>query len=235
MIGRACVVLLAVAACSRAPAERSTQVEPATADTPGAPGGDVDTAAPAGVVAEAQPASGQPAPGQQGSGSMTHLTCDTARQAIEARRFQGWRGLPASCTSDALFGVPFDDVWGQRRLGSSLATARSRLLELGGYYRPMASVQGGVVVMFDAMNPVLDAGWPALATDLGTSEATLDWTYGSVAMPAGERVYASRGITVFTNRDGDDVLHIAVYPPTSVEIYTGTLRPNLEKKPHPRK
>lgn len=167
---------------------------------------------------------------------MTQLTCDTARQAIEARRFQGWRGLPASCTPDALFGVAFDDaVWGQRRLGASLATARSRLLDLGGYYRPMASVRDGVVIMFDAMNPVLDAGWPALATDLGAPEATLDWMYGSVAMPGGERVFASRGITVFTNRDGDDVLHIALYPPTSVEGYTQTLRPNLEKKPHGRK
>lgn len=76
-------------------------------------------------------------------------------------------------------------MWGQRRLGASLATARSRLLDLGGYYRPMASVRDGVVILFDAMNPVLDAGWPALST--------------------------------------------------SVESYTQTLRPNLEKKPHGRK
>ena len=166
---------------------------------------------------------------------MKPLSCESARQAIEARLFTGWSGLPAGCSPKTLFGVALDGSWGQRRLGSGRVAAQSRLLEISGYYRPMASVRDGAVAMFDAMNPELASGWPPLAADLGAAETTFDWWYGTVAMPGGERVYASRGITVFTNRDGDDVLHLAVYTPVSVDTYVHTLRPNLEKKLTPRK
>ncbi|MBE7452250.1 MAG: hypothetical protein HS111_26215 [Kofleriaceae bacterium] len=35
-------------------------------------------------------------------------------------------------------------------------------LELAGYYRPLASVREGSVVLFDGRNPALVDGWPAL-------------------------------------------------------------------------
>ena len=162
-------------------------------------------------------------------------TCEAARKAIEARRFIGWRGLPAGCTPDALFGVSLDGQWGELPLGENFEQARSRLLDVGGYYRPMTYVRDGNVVMFDGMNPTLDDGWTRLSDSLGQPEATLDWVHGTVGMSGGERVYASRGITVFLNPENDFVIHISVYVPTTVEEYIKRLRLNREKRPLPMK
>ena len=128
------------------------------------------------------------------------MTCDAAKQSIEARRFVGWRGLPPGCAPDVLFGIKLDNTWGVMPLGSSFEKARSHLVELTGYGRALAYVRDGAVAMFDAMAPQLDGGWPALSTDLGAPEATFDWVFGTVAMPVGELVYAKRGLTIVLNR-----------------------------------
>lgn len=161
---------------------------------------------------------------------MTQATCDEARDAITARRFVGWRGLPAGCTSDALFNVPLDDKWGQLPLGDSRTPARSRLLELSGYYRPLAYVRDGTVIAFDAMNPELADTVKALEDSLGAPESVLDWVHGTVAMPSGERVYASKGITLFLNLENRAVLHVTVYAPTTVDTYQKMLRPPRGKE-----
>ena len=160
------------------------------------------------------------------------MTCADARQAIATRRFIDWRGLPRGCTTEALFGVPFDNSWGALPLGAALEPARSRLLDLAGYYRPLAYVRDGVPVAFDAMNPQLGDGWHALDGPLGAPDATVDWIFGTVPMPAGERVYASRGITIFLNPETQAVVYLTLYEPTSVEAYAQRIRPPREKRPH---
>jgi hypothetical protein len=162
-------------------------------------------------------------------------SCEHASEAIRAGRLVGWRGLPAGCSPQALFGVAFDDGWGARKLGSQFEPARMRLLELTGFYRPLVTVRDGTVVMFDATNPVLDGGWGALAADLGAPEASRDFVYSSVTMTGGERIHARRGITVFLNPENDVVLHVALYEPTTVDGYEQRLRPSLDKKPLPAK
>jgi hypothetical protein len=170
-----------------------------------------------------------------GSDAMTQaqipMTCDAAKQAIEARHFMGWRGLPPGCAPDVVFGLKLDDTWGMMPLGSSFEKARSHLVELPGYGRALAYVRDGAVVMFDAMAPQLDGGWPALSTDLGAPEATFDWVFGTVAMPAGELVYAKRGLTIFLNPENQAVAYISVYVPMTVDEYARRLRPPREKRP----
>jgi hypothetical protein len=161
-------------------------------------------------------------------------TCEAARKAIEAHRFIGWRGLPSQCAPDALFGVPLDERWGELQLGTSFEPARSRLLDIDGYYRPMAYVRGVCVVMFDAMNPVLDGGWGALSADLGRPDATQDWVHATTAMPGGVRIYASKGVTIFLNPRNDFVIHVSLYAPATVEEYITRLLVNWEKRPIPR-
>lgn len=161
--------------------------------------------------------------------------CKTARSAIEACRFIGWRGLPVGCTSDALFGVALDERWGEMSLGKNFERAQSRLLEISGYYRPLAYVRNGTVVMFDGMNPTLDGGWTVLSNDLGTPETMLDWIHGTVDMPSGELVYASRGITISLNPENDFVIYVSVYAPTTVEEYVERLRQDRRKRLLPMK
>jgi hypothetical protein len=163
--------------------------------------------------------------------AQTHMTCDAAKQAIEARRFVGWRGLPPGCSPDVVFGLKLDDTWGVMPLGSSFEKARSHLVELPGYGRALAYARDGLVAMFDAMAPQLDGGWPTLSADLGAPDATFDWIFGTVAMPSGELVYAKRGLTIFLNPVNQAVAYISVYVPTTVEEYARRLRPPREKRP----
>jgi hypothetical protein len=171
----------------------------------------------------------EPAAKPVGEPTMKTSTCDDARQAIRSRRFVGWRGMPRGCVPEALFDVAFDESWGLRKLGDDHDAARMRLLDITGYYRPLASVRDGEVVMFDGTNPELDGGWSALASDLGTPDATRDFVYSTVTMSGGERIHATRGITIFLNPENEMVLHVAVYAPTTVEDYEKRLRPSLDK------
>lgn len=205
---------IALAAC--APAERN--------------GGGQAKAQPTDEIRAPRPAGGAP-----GDAAMTPSTCDTARRAIEARRFIGWQGLPPACTPDQLVGVAFDETWGLRKLGDRFEPTRMRLLELAGYYRPLVNVRDGAVVMVDGYNPELDGGWPALASDLGTPEASRDFVHGTTPMAAGEHIHAARGITVWVNPDNQFVVHVAVYAPTTVDDYLARLRPSLSKQPTPRR
>ncbi len=95
----------------------------------------------------------------------------------------------------------------------------------------LACARDGALVMFDGMTPQLDGGWPALAADLGAPEATFDWIFGTVAMPAGELVYAKRGLTIFSNPENGAVAYITAYVPTTVDEYARLLRPPREKRP----
>jgi hypothetical protein len=162
--------------------------------------------------------------------SKTPKTCVEAKDAIAARRFVGWAGLPAGCSPEAMFGVKFDEKeWPARMLGKK-STRWLVLDDVTGYYRPTVSVRDNVVVLFDGMNPELEGGWAPLKADLGEPQAKLDWHRDTVVMKGGEWVYPARGITIFGRAAGDDALHIAVYAPTTLAEYEATLRPELGTK-----
>lgn len=149
--------------------------------------------------------------------------CESVRGIIETRRLTGWRGLPPECGPEALFGVPLGEGWGELPLGKTFEPARSRLLDIEGYYRPMAYVRGHSVVLFDAMNPVLGETWEALAADLGQPDAIQSWVHGAITMPDGLRIYADKGVTIFLNPQNDFVIHASLYTPTTVEEYLARL------------
>ncbi|MBD2198158.1 MULTISPECIES: hypothetical protein [Calothrix] len=161
--------------------------------------------------------------------------CESIRQSIETRNFLGWRGLPAECTAQDLFtNIPTDlSDRPVRPLGSDFNQAIFVLLELPGYYRPMASFRHNQLIMFDAMNPDLAGGFAPLHQDLGEPATRLDWHYGTLSIPTGEWVYPERGITVFLNTTADKALHIAVYQPTTLSEYERNLRPHLQKQVRP--
>lgn len=162
---------------------------------------------------------------------MKPMTCDEARMAIETRRFLGWSGLPADCSTDAMFGVTFvPDDWPERMLGTE--ATRWHILDTPGYYRPMVSARNGIVVLFDGMNPELDGGWARLAKDLGEPETKLEWMDSGVSTPAGEWVYPARGITVFLDTQTNTPRHLAVYAPSTLDVYERALRPKFGKKAH---
>jgi hypothetical protein len=161
--------------------------------------------------------------------------CESIRQSIETRNFLDWRGLPQGCTAQDLFSNIPEDLSDRpvRPLGSDFSSATFVLLELAGYYRPMASFRNNQLILFDAMNPELAGGFPPLHQDLGEPATRLDWHYGTLSIPTGEWVYPERGITVFLNTTADKALHIALYHPTTLSEYQRHLRPHLQKHIRP--
>lgn len=162
--------------------------------------------------------------------------CAVARAAIEKRDFLGWKGLPP-CSGDALFdGFPANvDDRPKRSLGKTNRSVSFVLLELAGYYRPMANVADGKLVLVDGMNPEIGERLTPLLTELGKPDATLDWDYGTLPLPQREHVHATRGITLFLNTDRDRALHVALYAATDLDTYLESLRPRLAKKRLPAK
>ena len=110
---------------------------------------------------------------------MNVLTCKDARDAIEARRFVGWGGLPTGCTPAELFGIPEDAAWGLRRVGHPVKRLKQYGVRFSGYSRALANMRDGVVVMFDGHLPELDGGWSRLQQDLGAPEAKLIDIHGA--------------------------------------------------------
>ena len=161
------------------------------------------------------------------------VQCRAASTAIEMRHFVGWRGLPEGCTANALFGLSPGTALGSTSLGRENESAGTRLLNIDGYYRPLAHVREGVVAVFDGTNPSLESGWEALRADFGTPQARFDWVHSTVLMPAGEWVYAERGLTAFVNPENGFVIHITLYSPTSVENYVQRVRAHRGKRPEP--
>jgi hypothetical protein len=156
------------------------------------------------------------------------------RTAIERRAFAGWRGLAQALAPRDLFPeLEVVEHWGRRSLGDEFAPADFTVLELPGYYRPTISVRDDVVLLFDGMNPELEDGLGPLSAELGEPAALLDYGHGTLPVKAGEWPYPERGITLFVNTTADRVLHIALYAPTTLDVYLRRLRPHLSKKRRP--
>lgn len=164
------------------------------------------------------------------SNAMTSNPCEAARHSIESNSFASWKGLPPECSTQALFGISFDENWGMQKLGSTFQPARAHLLEIAGYYRPMVYVRDGRPVMFDGMPHPVDGSWSAIATALGAAEAVYDWEFSTVPIPKGEHIYASRGITFWVNPNRDLIVYVAVYAATTVDEYEKRLRPSRGKR-----
>lgn len=147
--------------------------------------------------------------------------------AIARRDFAHWTGLPGGLAPADLGADGDPETWALRHLGDDHVSTRFRVVDLAGYYRPTVSVRDGAVVLFDGMNPETD--FAALVAALGEPEARHDYAFGTLPVPAGEWVYAARGLTLFVNTDPDRVLHVALYAATTPGEYAARLRPQLKK------
>jgi len=171
-------------------------------------------------------------------GKTLSMDCSTTKKRLAARDFVGWRGIPANCDAADLFGSPPADLASRprRNLGDEFVPAQLWLLDLPGYYRPIASLVDGRLVLFDGMNPELAGPFAALRDDLGTPAGRLDWERGTLTISGGEWVYPERGITLFVDPDAaNTALHVAVYHATTLDVYRRTLRPHLGKRLLPKR
>lgn len=166
---------------------------------------------------------------------MSNQPCDQARHAIEQRDFIGWHGLPGNCSPGEILAESSPSLQDlpKRYLGEDYRPVNFLLLSITGYYRPMASFDGELLVLIDGALPELHGGLGALMADLGEPEARLDWYYGTLEIKLGEWVFPGRGISLFLNKAADKALHIALYHSTTLDAYKRERRPHLRKTLNP--
>lgn len=108
----------------------------------------------------------------------TSAGCADARAAILSREFSKWHGLPADCSASDAFGPLPADLHDlpRRFLGDEFEQGTFALLDLPGYYRPMATFKDGALVLFDGMLAEPIHFVAELKSALGEPAAELDKT-----------------------------------------------------------
>ena len=86
------------------------------------------------------------------------------------------------------------------------------------------------MLLLEGRDPFDDAGEPLAAPDAGEPEAVLDTVLGRLRLPAGELVYASRGLALRVNPANGVLLGVLGFVPTTADAYRERLRPELPPK-----
>jgi|SRR5687767_9636821 len=153
--------------------------------------------------------------------------CRIALQMFAEKRFVNWRGLPQGCVLTdvaAMFSLSNQGV-GAGHLGRRQRQVEFRMFQVKGYQRPVrAWFDSTQLTMLDAEHPGLEQQLPGVLASLGEPEAKLDFYWDVVEIKKGELVYASRGITFFTDPTDNQVLRLLVFPATTIEDYIEKFR-----------
>jgi hypothetical protein len=146
---------------------------------------------------------------------------------LAALELAGWQGLPAELRLPPGHEPPASLSLGEAHEGAEMAHLDDP--QPGAAAR--AWLRDGRVVMVDvALRPARDLA------DAGITEAPderLDVTYGLEPIPAGEWVYARRGLALIVRPHDGVVLHIIAYVPTPAAAYARGLRPSFEAQRRP--
>ena len=153
--------------------------------------------------------------------------CRIALQLFAEKQFVNWRGLPQGCSLadvTTMFSLANKGV-GSGHLGRSQRQVEFRMLQVKGYKHPVrAWFDSTKLAMLDAEHPGLEQQLSSVLASLGEPEAKLDFYWDIVEIEKGELVYASRGITFFTDPTDNQVLRLLVFPATSFQDYVEKFR-----------
>lgn len=153
--------------------------------------------------------------------------CRIALQLFAEKQFVNWRGLPRGCSLTdvtAMFSLLNQGV-GVGHLGRRQRQVEFRMLQIKGYQRTVrAWFDAKQLAMLDAEHPGLEQQLSSVLASLGEPEAKLDFYWDVLEIKKGELVYASRGITFFTDPSDHRVLRLLVFPPTTLDDYIEKIR-----------
>jgi hypothetical protein len=152
-----------------------------------------------------------------------------ALRAFAVADLTDWCGVPGDlgvAYAGAVF--PLDEAptgegfLGEERRPASWLSAESATYE-GGL---RVWHEDGRVLLLEGRDPVDAEGRPLVAPKLGQPEAALDTVLGGLTLPGGERIYATRGLTVRVNPE-DGLLGVLGYGLTTADFYRARRRPDL--------
>ena len=164
------------------------------------------------------------------------MDCKATLRILADRDFRRWPGLPAGCSlTDVTSAFPLlNDGVGLTILGEQ--NADFRMVMVDGYDSPVRVWSNDdLVLMLDIEFPQLSTSLDALLAEIGEPEAKLDSFLSTLRLEQNEWVYPSRGLTLFINPDNDVLLRLAVYSPTTLDVYKKELKMNLQTRRLPKR
>jgi hypothetical protein len=162
--------------------------------------------------------------------------CQQAWNAIGARDFRAWTGLPAGCGYAALDAVfpRVAQAYGQGTLGRRNQSATYRLHAVEGPpFGARVWAREDHIVLVELEFPALPHPSRDLLQALGEPEARLDAHMDIMPVPGGAWVYAARGITLFLDVGLTEVMRVVLYHPCTAQEYADALHPDTRGRELP--
>lgn len=156
-----------------------------------------------------------------------------ALRAFARRDFRQWRGLsPHTSFADVAAVFEIDDDWrGAGTLGSERREATWASVGLEGYEKGVRVwLDENLVILIDGELTELATELSVLLQDTGEPEAKLESYLGTFPIPESEWVYAARGLTLYVNPENGILLRVAVFVPTTLDVYRQRLRLDLQMR-----
>ena len=147
--------------------------------------------------------------------------CQEALTLLESGRFELWQGLPANCSIADMHRRwgPFDDSLVPGLLGQE--AAEFTVVPVSGYdSEPRVWVRDEHIVLIDIEYPELTA---VQLTQLGQPAARLDTYWHQLLLRQAHWVYPERGLSLLVNPGNNELLHLTLFTPTTVQTFEATL------------
>jgi len=162
------------------------------------------------------------------------MFCSSALENFAAHDFGKWSGLPASCSLAEVtqhFRL-VNDGYGFARLGKS--KREFRMLVAKNYDQPVRVWSDGPqALLLDVAYPSFSTSVADLLKDLGEPQAKFDCEWSTIRIAKGEWVYSDRGLALFLSPESSKVLHLAVFPSTTLQGYGENFQLHLGERRFP--
>jgi hypothetical protein len=164
------------------------------------------------------------------SNSSNHPTqsCSEAISILQAGNIAGWRGLPKSCTIADLTQYFPRISPGEGRAGLGRREAYFTRVKAESFDSSIRVwLQDTQVLMLDVEALEKSSELSTLLSELGEPATKLDCYLGTLLFKEAEWVYPERGLTLFVDVNSQRLVHIVMFPATTMASYESEFRLNL--------
>ena len=170
------------------------------------------------------------------SSNHPNQSCSEAIRILQVGDIAGWRGLPKSCTIPDITQYFPRISPGEGRAGLGRREANFTMVQADSFDSSIRVwLQDTHVLMLDVEALEKSLELSTLLSELGEPGAKLDCYLGTLFFKEAEWVYPDRGLTLFVDTDSQRLVHIVMFPTTTITTYESEFRLNLQTRRLPNK